>query len=189
MGSFRHNLSGLLRFSGRSSLGQFWPYALAVLTLSFFVMAQVMGVVLADAMRRMQRFAREHPELATETRGSGHYSIQIEGFHPDLFPDLRPMMIYLGLIALVTVALLAASVTRRLHDRNWRGAWGLLPLPFLAIGLVMMPHMLNGRSPDMTLFFMLFFNNMLYLALLLWLIVLLALPGTPGANRFGQPPE
>jgi uncharacterized membrane protein YhaH (DUF805 family) len=189
MGSFRHNLGSLLRFSGRSSLGQFWPYALTVVLIATLVFGQAMAVVLTDAFARMQRFAKDHPELVTETRGPGSYSIEVEGFHPELMPDLRPLFVWMAIVAVALVLLLAASVARRLHDRGWSGWWGLAPLPFLAAGLVFMPQVMTDPERYIGLFFLLFLNNFVYLAALVALIVLLSLPGTLGPNRYGPPPE
>jgi uncharacterized membrane protein YhaH (DUF805 family) len=103
-------------------------------------------------------------------------------------------MVAVGSITVAaTVVLLAAAVARRLHDRNRRGYWGLLPLPFLAAGLALMPGIFEraaaGREiPDPRLFLALVLNNLVYLAALGFLIVLLAGPGTTGPNRFGPPP-
>ena len=95
----------------------------------------------------------------------------------------------MGCIAVITVALLAAAVARRLHDRDRSGLWGLAPLPFLSFGLVGMHYLMTSFSgpqqPDLGAFFFLFLNNITYLAILVTLVVQLASRGTEGENRFG----
>lgn len=67
------------------------------------------------------------------------------------------------------------------------------PVAFLLIGLVLTPRLFrnfaSGPAPDLTLFFLLLANNLLYLVSLLLLIFLLARSGTPGPNRFGPDPR
>jgi uncharacterized membrane protein YhaH (DUF805 family) len=93
----------------------------------------------------------------------------------------------------VVVALLAAAVTRRLHDSGRRGFWGLPPVIFLAVGLSLFPrifqNMLSGQmTPDtLKVFGLMFANNMLYLASLGLLVFLLVRPGQLSENRFGPP--
>lgn len=67
---------------------------------------------------------------------------------------------------------------RRLHDRNLRGWWILLPLAPLFFWILS-----GGFSapPD-------FMLSLLSLALCLTYLVILCLPGTPGPNRFGDAP-
>jgi uncharacterized membrane protein YhaH (DUF805 family) len=159
----------------------------------FAAMAAVMVPTMATTFSRMQQFAVEHPDQATVTSGPGTYSIQIHGNHPELLPDMTRFFAPLGIGVVVAVVLLAAAVTRRLHDRGRRGYWGLMPLPFLAFGLTVFPKMFatmsqGDVSPEtLGLFFTLFFNNMLYLASLGLLIFLLAARSDVGSNRFGPP--
>jgi uncharacterized membrane protein YhaH (DUF805 family) len=95
-------------------------------------------------------------------------------------------------MVLACVGLLAAAVSRRLHDSGRRAYWGLMPLPFLLFGLTAFPAMMTQMTasgePDLSLFFLLFFNNLLYMVALVSLIVFLALRGTTGPNRFGPEP-
>jgi uncharacterized membrane protein YhaH (DUF805 family) len=188
--SLRHNLAHLVRFSGRDGRRTFWPYAVAVIALDMVAMAASMLPIMADTFARMQRFAAEHPDQTTVESGPGHYSITIHGNHPELMPDMSLLCTTVAVIGGVTILLLAAAVTRRLHDRRLRGWWGLLPLPFLGFGAVMMPRLFanvqSGGPPDMRLFGVVFVNNALYLAALATLVVLLVGAGTMGPNRFGE---
>ena len=103
-------------------------------------------------------------------------------------PDFVLLIGGVGAVSLVVVALLAAAVTRRLHDSGKRGWWGLVPLPFLASGLLLMPQLIANGEPDLGLFALLFANNLVYIASLIVLVVMLAARGNPHDNRFGPPP-
>lgn len=107
--------------------------------------------------------------------------------------SLEMFMLGMGLGIAVAVGLLAAAVTRRLHDRGRAGWWGALPLPFLAFGGFAFSKVLSGfAAPDdpalAPWFLPLFFNNMLYLGALATLVVMLARAGGGDANRFGPAP-
>ncbi len=183
-----HNLARLTRFSGRDTRETFWPYALLLFALAFVGCGLVMVPTIAGSMARMQRFALEHPELATVQQGPGSYSIQIQGSHPELIPDMRPAMAGMAIMAGAFLLLAAAAVARRLHDRGKSGAWGLPPIIFLALGLILMPRVMSAPTMDLSSFFLLFGNNILYLASLGLLVVLLAGEGTEGPNRYGDDP-
>ena len=182
------HLKRLIDFRGRESRADFWPFALSIIGLSFVAIAAAMFGPMTDAMRRMQEFARTHPDQATVTSGPGHYSIQIEGHHPELMPDFGSMIGGMSVITVVVVALLAAAVTRRLHDRGWAGFWALVPVALLTSGLLLMPKVMAGDPPEMRLFFLLFFNNLLYIASLAGLIALLVGGSVQGPNKFGEQP-
>jgi len=186
-----HNLTRVARFSGRDSRVQFWPYAVALFGLAVAGMTMVFLPVMRDSMMRMQRFAAEHPGQAHIEQGPGHYSITIEGYHPELMPDLSGASYAFAVVVALFVLLVAASVARRLHDRDKSGLWGLLPLPFLAASFALFPVLsrsFSASEPDFGLFGLLFLNNLLYLAVLGYLILLLIGQGTPGPNRFGPEP-
>jgi hypothetical protein len=51
--------------------------------------------------------------------------------------------------------------------------------------MVVMPRLFAQPEPDIGLFFALFFNNLLYLASLVLLVVLLAQPSAGRAERLG----
>jgi len=182
LASIRHNLANLYRFSGRDSRALFWPYAVAVILLGIAATFALMVPTMTESFTRMQRFAAEHPELSTVESGPGYYSVHIRGSHPELMPDMSLLCAGIGVIAAVTILLLGAAVTRRLHDRRLRGWWGLLPVPFLAFATAMMPRFFasvrGGGPSDMQLFMAIFFNNALYLLALVVLVVLLVVSDT-----------
>ena len=180
--------AGLLRFDGRDGRASFWPYAV------FVVFLDQIGVMAAmlPAIDRIYRYILAQLEQ-TQTGGPGDHSVEITSNAPDLGPIMPGMVGVATLVTAITVALLAAAVVRRLHDRDRRGYWGLLPIPFIAAGLALMPRIFTGflaepEAPDMPAFLALVLNNLAYLGTLGLLIVLLAGPGTPGPNRFGPPP-
>jgi uncharacterized membrane protein YhaH (DUF805 family) len=186
--TIRYNLSNLATFRGRESRGQFWPYAALVFVFAIVGIMAVMLPEISVSMERMQKFAAKHPELATVQQGPGSYSISIQGNHPELMPDMGNMMGMMAIVFVIVVALFAAAVARRLHDRGKSGVWGLLPLPFIIFASVMMPRVFAQNPPDMGLFFVIFINNMFYIASLIFLVVLLAGAGSKGENRYGIEP-
>lgn len=187
--------AGVTRFSGRDRRNRFWPYAGVVVVLTYLAMGLVGAAVLAPMFTEAAEFAAAHPEHATVTSGPGHYSVSIDADAPGApgLPDLTPFFGAIGLGLIVAVALLAAAVSRRLHDTGRTALWGLAPLPFLAGALILMPLIIGemtGRqaAPNLGLFLLLFLNNILYLASLLGLIILLCLQTKPGPNRYGEEP-
>jgi uncharacterized membrane protein YhaH (DUF805 family) len=191
--SIRHGFTSLTRFSGRDPAGRFWPYVGAVIALFFAAAAATMAPIMSGTFARMQAFAAEHPDQATVTEGPGSYSIQIQGNHPKLMPDMTPFFTVMQVGCALAVLLLAAAVTRRLHDRGRRGWWGLPPLVFLTGGLTLFPRLFQSTvrgemTPEtMKLFGLVMANNLLYLGSLVVLIILLAGASQPKANRFGPP--
>lgn len=189
--SIRHNLRNLARFSGRDARDTFWPYAVTIVLLAFAGTAAAMLPAMAEAMVRMQRFAIAHPQQARVSAGPGAYSLSIEGNHPELLPDLAALTPIIAAVLALATVLLAAAVVRRLHDCGRHGYWGLLPLPFLAGALALLPRAFDaaGRADaaELGLFFAGFFANLLYILSLGLLAVLLAGRGSAGPNRFGPP--
>lgn len=87
------------------------------------------------------------------------------------------------------IALLAAAVTRRLHDLGRPGYWGLAPVVFIVCALTLMPllasRLLVGGEPPFGLIMILFLNNLCYLGSLGFLVFLLAQKGEAQPNRYG----
>lgn len=111
-----------------------------------------------------------------------------------MIPGGYPFSAGLAFLALLA---LPASVTRRLHDRGWRGSWLCLPLlgPMLWLGLsarIAMSAQPAARAteeligPVVSVLLALLF--LLSLVSALWMLVELARPGRPGPNRFGPGP-
>lgn len=158
-------------FSGRERRGVFWPWVGLLVWLAmmvnFLIMSQLVMPVFLVA------------QTNDEIIGAMHvYSLSMGG------------------IALVSIGLLAAAVSRRLHDAG-KPVWvGLLPLPFLAFGLFWFTRVVAdtfaGDEIDagFTGAFMLgFLNNLVYMGTLVLLVVFLAQPSEPGENRHGPEPD
>ena len=159
------------RFSGRDSRRQFWIYCGCVFG-ALFVPAQVVMV------------AALVPSFVT-VRQSGTAPADI-GPPPAFF-----VVLVLSIVALAL--LLAAAVARRLHDTGRSGALGLLPLPFLGVGLIGVATLFDdfGGEPeagDLDLFMLMFVNNAVYMLALALLVWRLVSAGTDGPNHYGPPP-
>ncbi|MGN5374677.1 DUF805 domain-containing protein [Sphingomonas hankookensis] len=190
----RFQLSRLTRWSGREPRRLFWPWVACVMVANM-IAGMVAGVPMFGAIaRNMATFAARHPDRTMIGAGPGHYSMQIDGPVPPalLTEPMRWFVAMIAIVAVLSVLLLAASVVRRLHDAGRGGWWGLLPLPFLATGLIAFWLALvqvgrPGGAADMAPFLLLFGNNVAYLVALVVLVVQLCRPGDPGPNRFGPP--
>lgn len=184
----------LTRFSGRDSRSQFWPYAGLVLGLGWVAGTLAMAWVLASSFGDMAAFADAHPDAATVTSAPGQYTVVVDAGHPEApMPDFGMIITVVGIDAAAMVVLLSAAVARRLHDSGRSAVWGLMPLPFLATGLLLFPVVINELMstdmPDMVLFFGLFANNVIYILTLAGLAVLLLMNGVRGPNRYGPPAD
>ncbi len=191
--SILRGVCSLHSFSGRDPRAQFWPYAIVVFVTVFVLAGMAMAIAMQGLFADLQQFAVEHPEVVTVQRSATSYSMSIDAANPKApQPDLSIVFTLLGGVVAAAVVLMAAAVSRRLHDCN-RPAWlGLAPVIFLISGLVLFPRMMdemmNSPEPNMSLFGLLFLNNILYLVTLGALIVQCALKGTAGPNRFGPAP-
>lgn len=151
----------LLRFGGRDSPGQFWPFAGFILIVSFLAFGVA---VFADTRTDIHAFG-------------------------------QAQIVHLSAIAL----LLAAAITRRLHDRGLSGALALAPVALMMVTLYtqwQMREALDGAVAAGSLF-----RLDLHGILVAWgpialhslalglLIIVLAMPGRPVANRYGPPPQ
>lgn len=77
----------------------------------------------------------------------------------------------------------------RLHDRDLRGRWALVPALLLGTGFALFARLTVTfeDEPDTLLFAAGFVNNLVYFASLGALVWQLARAGSPGDNRFGPP--
>ncbi len=187
-------LTRLTRWSGREPRRLFWPWVACVMVANMMA-GMVAGVpMFVGIARNMAAFAQDHPDRTTVSSGPGYYSMQIDGPVPTEMM-MEPMRWFVPVVAIVTllsILMLAASVVRRLHDAGRSGRWGLLPLPFVATGIIAFWRLFDrfsqpGVAPDMAPFLLLFGNNVAYLVALVVLVVQLCRPSDPGPNRFGPP--
>nr|WP_316629722.1 DUF805 domain-containing protein [uncultured Brevundimonas sp.] len=180
----------LMDFKGRDRRSQFWPYALTVVGLSFVGLWLGMIPTMNAVFEQASTLAATNPEAATVVSSPGRYSVEIHD--ASFMPDMGPFFAVVRIGAAVTVILLAAAVTRRLHDVGRPGYWALPPAVFLMISLtafpVVMTRFMAQEAPDIGLFMLLFLNNLLYMASLIGLIILLVLDSKKTPNRYGAPP-
>jgi uncharacterized membrane protein YhaH (DUF805 family) len=180
---FWEHFRRLFDFKGREDRASFWPYAAVAFVIIIVIGMTIFLPMIDRSMEAMQQYAAQHPDQASATSGPGSYSISVHGNHPEFFP-IGPMALYLGVSFGLAILLYAAAVVRRLHDRNKSGAWGLMPLPFIIYSSIMFGSFGTGSQPDMSLFFSIFFSNMLYVITLIALIVLLAGASDPEPNKY-----
>jgi uncharacterized membrane protein YhaH (DUF805 family) len=177
-----HNLRRLADMSGRETQIQFWPFAGLVYGLATLVSMMLMVIPLTDV------FVRVVQQVGEAANRGGNAQPEFVKSPEMLAPDFSSLFWPMVLINLVTVLLLAAAVARRLHDRNRTALWGLLPLPSMILGPVLMPAKMPifaaQAAPD-PLVQLVMLNNMVSYALLITLIVLTIGVGTSGPNRFG----
>lgn len=184
MASIRYALGSVFRFSGRDRRGLFWPWAIFVfLLMQAASMLVMIPAMFSGFMRVIQAVQKE--DFAS---GAGPDPAAVERATAQMMAGLGWLWIPTALIDAIIVALLAAAVTRRLHDRDKTAFWGLLPLPFMAIGVAFMPETFafavapSEPNPVMKL---LLLQAPFFWGSLLWLCFLLAGEGTKGPNRFG----
>ena len=184
------HLANLTRFSGREARGVFWPYAGLVVLFQIVLGWVLMIPVSAVLFSNMQDFIRIQEEQMAMGADSGAAARTAEQVQAHLMPLYGWIMLLSGILLVVVIALLAAAVTRRLHDSGRSGIWGLLPLPFLVISNLLMMRLFSGgmAEPDANIAFLMFGLNGLYLILLVLLIVWLATAGTSQDNRYGPVP-
>lgn len=185
-------------FSGRDRRGRFWPYALTVVVLVYVALALVLVPIMAGVFFEAANYAAANPDQATVVTGPGYYSVEIHEAGAVPMPDFGLFFAAVATGAALAVGLLAAAVTRRLHDTGRSGWWGLPPTVFLATGLMLFPRLMKymtkymmqeAEAPPLDLAFLLFANNLLYIICLGGLIILLVLDGTKGPNRYGPRPD
>ncbi|MGH1420355.1 MAG: DUF805 domain-containing protein [Hyphomonas sp.] len=162
---FLTNLSRLTQFGGRESRKHFWLHV--AISLIFYAAPFFILMIVTMITGLMATTDAQAPSMDIVAYGS-------------------------IILALVQIALLAAAVSRRLHDSDRRAGWGLIPVPFLLFGIFMFPLVIGSAISDSELnnrlFFAGFINNIIYMILIILLGILLCQSGDDGENRFGPPP-
>jgi uncharacterized membrane protein YhaH (DUF805 family) len=174
MPMIRHGLGNVGNFSGRDPRIKFWPYC-GFLYLSATVLNIIsLMIVLLPFLNEMQ-----------------------SNFEGVVMPSMGlGIKISIGITIIMAISL-AAAVTRRLHDRNLRGYWALIPLAFLLVGLWNMSSVFQSVTNLQAISEDVLFDsimtagifNMIYIITLAMLCVILSLKGDAGPNRFGVPSE
>ena len=187
--SIRHNLARLARFEGRDSRRQFWPWAIFVFIVAYAAQIIAMLPWMADMFYRS--IALSQTIGAQKIPDQAAANAQTETMIRETMSELGDLWLPMAAIELVTIVLLAAAVSRRLHDRGRRGWWGLLPVPFAAIALFNAPRagdLMMGVAPRGLDALMLALGYAFWIAFLI-LIVMLVRDGDQGPNRFGPEPQ
>lgn len=197
------HLRRLTDFSGRENRRSFWLWMLFVLVGHTFLGAVVsvplslwIMTAMQPAMAPGQDYQYAPPEVALR-----HIS-------EAMLPVMWAGIIVAVLSALLFLALVAAAVTRRLHDGD-RSGWYAVSLPVVqvaAVGcsLALLPDFFDmvrevgtstSRPPvdaatgaPVPLFVWAAMLGLVAVGLTVWLLVLLARRGTAGPNRYGPDP-
>ena len=187
--SVRHNLRGLARFSGRDSQRQFWPWAIIVFLVSQAAATIIVAIPLGMAFSRIMQIVVK--EAAKPTLDPEASDILAQRIVAEMTSEMGAVWQFVALVDMVAIALLAAAVVRRLHDRGRTGLWGLLPVPFLAVSVAATPYTLQfgmaQREMTPTDALLVLAGPMSWVTVIV-LIVLLVGESDPGANRFGPEP-
>jgi uncharacterized membrane protein YhaH (DUF805 family) len=183
-------LVGVFQFNGRSSRTDFWIYAIFIFLIALGFWSVVMSMEISRASAEVQQYANAHPGEVTVTYGPRGVSYRFNGSAPGVGPDFGYLLTSISAITLVSLALIAAAVARRLHDTDRTGLWILLPLPFLFGGLWLMASFIgefdSGAEPKIGVFALGFVNNLVYMATAAFVGFLLLRSGSAGVNRFGE---
>ncbi|HEX8467120.1 MAG TPA: DUF805 domain-containing protein [Allosphingosinicella sp.] len=180
----------LASFEGREDRASFWPYAALVLGIVMVAGALMSLPIMAWLLQSTPQVGAPDPGALNVFAEGGDFSIPAAG--PPAGPELPLgfLAAYLAVTLGLAVLLYAAAVFRRLHDRGISGAWGLMPLPFLAYTSVQAVRLFDslsrGVEPGSTLLLTIAASNILYWAALLALVVLLAGASDPGPNRYDR---
>jgi uncharacterized membrane protein YhaH (DUF805 family) len=195
LGAIKYGLSNLVDISGRDSRQTFWYYVLFVYLLGMTINALVTLPMMFSAMQSMFDGMRANPGNE-EAAQAAVYAMMADMMGPTLW-------VAVGVGAL-KIALLAASLVRRLHDSNLSGYWALVPGLSYAIAVGMMPASIErmmaamqqamhsaraGADPfamQMQMMQSQGLSGLIVYVPLLMVIYMGVRPSTPGPNRFGD---
>ena len=185
--SIRHCLTRILRFSGRDTRALFWPYA-----FTLFVLMSIFGYYwMMFRIGSLIQSIPNRPGGPLVLRGPGIVSVHYGPGRPMPAHVFQTIVVGLGIGMAAFVALMAAAVWRRLHDRGRTGLWGLLPAAFMFLYfcafLRLQSDAADGRGVG-GLFLLMFLLGLAYLGSALALVIMLAGAGTAGPNEFGPDP-
>ena len=192
LGAIKYALANLANPAGRDARQTFWYWVLAVVVLRFAasmaLSAPLTLKIMATAMHAAQNGAAQDPAA-------------MQAMTTQLILAELPKIVWGGVaIGLVSMALLAASLVRRLHDSGLSGWLVLVPGAIYAFVLARMPAQV-GRVADVLATLDpanppnagALIRAEGAMALLPYVSLLLAVwfgmrTSTPGPNRFGDAP-
>lgn len=195
MNSIVRGFSKLRDFKGRDRRSLFWPYAAVILAASVVLMGTAVVPAILQQFNQTLAFAEANPDKASVYRSPTSVHVQIHD--PTGMPpmDFSAMLLPMILVLVVASLLLAAAVTRRLHDRGISGLWALIPPLLYGVGLVSWARMMSSVLTDaadgasfMISFMLSFLVVMLAQLSIIALVIVTAMKGKTGPNRYGPEP-
>jgi len=201
MNLLTRHLTGLIDFRSRENRQPFWLWILIVYIIQFVLMIIAMIPIMTAWFDQMM------PAL----QGDPHrFDRDPQAMFQLMTPMMQNMMMVSVVVAVFFFVMTAAAVTRRLHDSDRSGWWSA---PYYAMQIVsplvsvsIMPRYFSvmaaassraGAPPDLSnpafqqasqSMALMSLVGLVSFALMVLMIVLLVLPGTVGANRFGDDP-
>ena len=176
--------ANVLRFDGRDRPRQFWPYFLFLYVLSMLAGLAVTIPMMISAFSEM--FSAIGQGLPQDPELMQAQMMQT------IMQQTRDMLPLSFAINAVFIALIAAAVVRRLHDRDWSGWWALILPGTAVIGAIASVWLFDAMASDPAMLIeqpQLFqLAGWLPLIGYVVLIVQLVQGGDGRANRFGDPP-
>jgi uncharacterized membrane protein YhaH (DUF805 family) len=189
-GSIKYNLSHLLDFSGRDARQTFWYYVLFLFVLNMAV-GLVTAVPLVGGMLSAIVTTAQSGDEAAVAAAMGTQMGEMIG-----------SMVWVGVFtAIGNVLLLAAALTRRLHDSNLSGWWGLLPLAVQAASSwytttrideikALTMQMMNTTDPQAAMAAQTQMSGQSWVG---WVAIIVVVvfgvrKSTPGPNRYAEAP-
>jgi uncharacterized membrane protein YhaH (DUF805 family) len=162
-------LKNYARFSGRASRAEFWWFVL--------FMVIIYCVVILAAM--------------TMTFGASAIEIRPTFWTPG---ESLILDIIIGLFWVILFIPVLALEIRRLHDINrsgwWMGGFWTLYIAYMVVGygLAFLANAANATPPSIVAFAAVWIMAIAFFVYSIVLLVFFCLPGTKGANRFGDDP-
>lgn len=182
----KRGFANVMRFEGRDRPRQFWPYGLFLYALSALA-----GLALTVPMM-ISAFKSAFAAVGASAGANVDPQQMQAEMMRDIMAQTQAILPLSLAINAVFMALIAAAVVRRLHDRDWSGWWVLILPGTAAIGAVTSLWMFDAMASDPAMLIeqpQLFqLAGWLPLIGYIVLIVQMVQGGDPRANRFGDPP-
>lgn len=180
----KRGFANLMRFDGRDRPRQFWPYMLFLYALTTLtglaITVPMMLSAFSDMFAAIGQGAAQDPD---------HMQAQMM---QTIMTQTRDMLPLSYAINALFMALVAAAVVRRLHDRDWSGWWVMILPGTALVGAMTSKWMFDAMADDPAILIQQpqLFQLAGWLPLIgyIVLIVQLVQSGDPRANRFGDPP-
>lgn len=132
MMDFGGHLRGLLRFSGRERRTTFWLWMLICYGIQSAIGIIATQPFTAHLNERMQQYVATHPEMRPG-------ALPPLALFTDVFP-LKPLLAISAIGGVLSLLLVAAATTRRLHDTG-RSGWWAAPLVVIQLaGVALVFH-------------------------------------------------